>query len=105
MFSKMHKSIRKDLESKVTLVLLEILLSINFAYCFEVCIDVLYALLQALMKSFTATSSDPEKPERFLGYMVPSTEEVDLTRLAIFKWQSCLHLTRYNQLTLLTITC
>lgn len=31
------------------------------------------------MKSFTATSSDPDKPERFLGYMVPSTEEVDIT--------------------------
>ncbi|KAL2940238.1 Protein PAF1-like protein [Bienertia sinuspersici] len=46
MFSKMHKAIRKDLESK------------------------------ALMKSFTATGSDPEKPERFLGYMVPSTEEI-----------------------------
>lgn len=46
LFSKMHKSVRKELESR------------------------------AVMKSFTATSSDPDKPERFLGYMVPSTEEL-----------------------------
>lgn len=31
------------------------------------------------MKSFTATGSDPDKPERFLGYMVPSIEEVNIT--------------------------
>ncbi|XP_057527318.1 protein PAF1 homolog [Amaranthus tricolor] len=46
MFGKMPKSIREDLEGK------------------------------AVMKSFTATGSDPDKPERFLGYMVPSTEEL-----------------------------
>lgn len=46
MFSKMHQPIRKDLESK------------------------------ALMKSFTAAGPDPDKPERFLGYMVPSTDEL-----------------------------
>ncbi|XP_021749609.1 protein PAF1 homolog [Chenopodium quinoa] len=46
LFSKMHKSVRKDIESK------------------------------AVMKSFTATGSDPDKPERFLGYMVPSTDEL-----------------------------
>ena len=37
-----------------------------------------YVLMQAVMKSFTAAGSDPDKPERFLGYMVPSTDEVGL---------------------------
>ncbi|KNA10638.1 hypothetical protein SOVF_142490 [Spinacia oleracea] len=46
LFSKMHESIRKDVESK------------------------------AVMKSFTAAGFDPENPERFLGYMVPSTDEL-----------------------------
>ncbi|XP_057518716.1 protein PAF1 homolog [Amaranthus tricolor] len=46
MFSKMPNSVREDLESK------------------------------AVMKSFTAAGSDPDKPERFLGYMVPSTDEL-----------------------------
>lgn len=46
MFSKLNNSIREHVESK------------------------------AIMKSFTASSSDPDKPERFLGYMVPSQDEL-----------------------------
>lgn len=46
MFSKMNKSVREDVE------------------------------LKAIMKSFTASGSDPDKPERFLGYMVPSQDEL-----------------------------
>lgn len=46
MFNKMHKSVRENHESR------------------------------AIMKSFTAPGSDPNNPERFLGYMVPSQDEL-----------------------------
>lgn len=29
------------------------------------------------MKSYVASGSDPSHPEKFLAYMVPSTDEVD----------------------------
>ncbi|GMH23366.1 hypothetical protein Nepgr_025209 [Nepenthes gracilis] len=47
MFSKMDKSVRDSHES------------------------------EAIMKSFVVTGSDPDKPERFLGYMVPSPDELN----------------------------
>lgn len=31
---------------------------------------------KAIMKSFVGTGSEPDKPERFLGYMVPSQDEI-----------------------------
>ncbi|KAL9247366.1 hypothetical protein vseg_020807 [Gypsophila vaccaria] len=46
MFSKLPKSIRDEIESKV------------------------------VMKSFTAPGSDPSKPDRFLGYMAPTLDEL-----------------------------
>ncbi|XP_074312500.1 protein PAF1 homolog [Silene latifolia] len=46
MFSKMPKTVREEIESK------------------------------AVMKSFTAPGSDPSKPDRFLGYMAPTLDEL-----------------------------
>lgn len=33
-------------------------------------------LPQAIMKSYTTTSADSAKPEKFLAYMAPSPDEV-----------------------------
>lgn len=33
-------------------------------------------ILQAVMKSFVATGSDADKPDKFLAYMVPAPNEV-----------------------------
>lgn len=35
-------------------------------------------LLQAIMKSYKVTGADPANPEKFLAYMVPSPNEVDM---------------------------
>lgn len=34
--------------------------------------------LQALLKSYKVTGPDPAKPDKFLAYMVPSPDEVDM---------------------------
>lgn len=34
--------------------------------------------LQAIIKSYKVTGSDPANPEKFLAYMVPSPDEVDM---------------------------
>lgn len=59
----------------ITLPLLFFLLSL---FSFILC-----APLQAIMKSFVASGSDPSKPEKFLAYMVPAPDEVELVHMQI----------------------
>lgn len=51
---------------------------INSLLLFYVLHSIYVPPLQAIMKSFMVTGSDPARPDKFLAYMVPSPDEVDL---------------------------
>ena len=51
------------------------------------------------MKSYLAPSSDPANPEKFLAYMVPSLDEVDIPCILHIIYPSALQFLLHTALT------